>query len=270
MHHEGAEDPIRRASAVGAFVRKFTFSAPAELALRAGMHPQACLSFKGARSLVEHLLEAAHLPEEMRLAWSIALLEGDALRRALQEFADHMGRDIRRYLKAAFGDEEDAWQELLLAILERPEFRKKVFGSFAGEGKLASYLRKTFLRESMRLKKDAACPSFSPDLLDETPQQRETAPHEMEQEGGSREKLRTVLRELSDDPGLLPFLLQHGFELTAAQIGEILGISNSAVRQRTFRFRKRFKERWDQGTSKDSIPKQQPGTHEDDGEGSFR
>jgi DNA-directed RNA polymerase specialized sigma24 family protein len=59
-----------------------------------------------------------------------------------------------------------------------------------------------------------------------------------------RLQIATALQEVLGDPGLVPFLLQNGLGMSPADAGRVVGLGENAVRQRLFRFRRRFKRVW--------------------------
>ncbi len=243
-----------RFAAVAAFVRLFTFSAPTELALSGAGHPAVCAAYRGDQPLVRFLLDALPIPEEVSLAWRIALLEGEDLSGALRAFDERYGERIRKLLKSYCRDPEDVYQHVLLELMTRRDFRRSFFGKYSGQGKLLSYLRTVFVREAVRESGRQQRFWKSTDLLDEMPGRREPAPEEVAERHEFRAGITETFRELNEDSGLVPFLLQQCANLRSDQAARVLRLNENAVRQRTFRFRIRFREVWKKLRGPESEP----------------
>ncbi len=239
-----SSDAETRFSAVAAFVRLFTFSAPTELALHGTHYPAVCEAYGGDRSLVRYLLDVLPIPEELSLAWRIALLEGDGLSSALRAFDERYGEQIRKLLRIYCRDPEDVYQHVLLELMTRRDFRRSFFGKYSGRGRLLSYLRTVFVREAVRESGRQQRFWKSTDLLDEMPAKREPPPEAAAKHHEFRWGIAEALREMAGDSGMVPFLLQQCVEMRSDQTAQALGLNENAVRQRTFRFRGRFREVW--------------------------
>ena len=238
--------PDERDRAVGAFVRLFTFSAPTELALLAAHSGDACRSYCADRPLAEHLLRTLSIPNELSLAWRITLLEGEALSDALAVLDERHGDSIRKGLESHHSSPDDVYQQLMVRIMTRPGLRRTLFGRYSGVGRLVSYLRTAFARQGMRELRSGRGPKIREDAKPSATL-RQTTEEEPERASAGAElraALRDVLKLLAGDAGFLPFLLQQLLELGVGDVGQILGVDEHVVRQRTFRFRIRFRQTW--------------------------
>ena len=234
-----------RQQAIGEFVRLFTFSAPMELAIQATASPEVCSSYCGEQPLAEYLLSTLPLPPEVSLAWRIALLEGNMLLDALSAFATLLGDPARRLLGGFRRCPEDVCQDYLLKLLENRGFRRTCLGKYSGQGSLLSYLRTALIREAARESPGPHCDQGVSEVLDNLPQRSEEPPEESAGRQELRVQIANVLREIHDDPGFTPFLLQNGLEMSHTDAGRVLGLDENVVRQRVFRFRRRFKSVWE-------------------------
>jgi len=259
-----SDDPSERDEAVGTFVRLFTFSAPAQLALLALRQPEVVRAYRGDTSLVQHLLAQLTIPPEQRLAWRLALLKGPALLTAVDTFCGNYQEEIRRQLTRVTADADDVWQELFLKLSTQRQFRQSVFGSYAGLGRLVSFLRRAFLREAIRCTRRTRNVAVPSESLEERTQCTERGPDRGLDGEELSDALAEVLRELTDDPGLLPFILQCGLGLKPAQVARVLRLSPNTVRQRTFRFRRRFKALWSKRFAEEAFPFADPCPPTDD------
>lgn len=237
-------DAAERARATGAFVRRFTCSAPTELALVASCFADVCASYRGNGPLAEHLLQHLPIPEELSLAWRLALLEGEGLSSALQAFHERYRRRLSTWLRRYCRDPDDVTQHVLLQILRKRSFRRAFFGKYAGEGTLTCYMRTVFRREAARLSRYQGQSRPSMPLLDGLQQHREPLPGRSAIRRELRTHLTEALQDVSRDPGFVPFLLQQGFDMRPTDIACILGLSENAVRQRIFRVRGRLRRVW--------------------------
>jgi DNA-directed RNA polymerase specialized sigma24 family protein len=249
-------DQSDRDRAVGAFVRLFTFSAPTELALLAARHGDACSSYCGDRPLAEHLLRTLSIPDELSLAWRITLLEGEALSSALTALDERYGDSIRKGLANHRSSPDDVYQHLMVRIMTRPRLRRTLFGRYSGVGRLVSYLRTAFVRQGLRELRPGRGPKTHEDaaLPAAMRQTTEDSPVLASARAELTAALRDVLRVLAGDAGLLPFLLQQLLEMSVNGVGRILGVDEHVVRQRTFRFRIRFRQAWRRLYPEDSNP----------------
>ena len=66
--------------------------------------------------------------------------------------------------------------------------------------------------------------------------------------------LKEVLREVAKDQGFVPFLLEQCMGMTPEETAEILGTNGNSIRQRTFRFRTRFRRAWKRGHQDEQEP----------------
>jgi DNA-directed RNA polymerase specialized sigma24 family protein len=239
-------DESDRDRAVGAFVRLFTFSAPTELALLATHNGDACSSYCGDRPLAEHLLRTLSIPDELSLAWRITLLEGEALSNALAVLDERHGDSIRKGLKNHRPSPDDVYQHLMVRIMTRPGLRRALFGRYSGEGRLVSYLRTAFARQGARELRPGRGPKIHEDAKPSAGlrQTTEDEPERPSARAELRAALRDVLKGLARDAGFLPFLLQQLLQMGVGDVGQILGVDEHVVRQRTFRFRIRFRQVW--------------------------
>ena len=232
---------------VGAFIRRFTFPAPAQLALAAADASGNGWQYSERQPLAEQLLECAELPEPVRTAWRVALLEGDELDKALQELNSRHGQTLRRCISGYGAWGEDAYQEFMLRIVRDRQFRRKCFGSYAGEGELSSYLM-TVMRQTAAMTvphPDAESADMEDVAAGESAAEKRVKSDEL------RRSVKETLKEVGEDLGLVPFLLQQCLGMTQEDTAEILGTKGNSIRQRTFRFRQRFQRTWrrlNQGT----------------------
>jgi len=243
-----------REKAVTAFVRLFTFSAPTDLALFAARCPNVVASYHGSLPLIQHLLESLPIPPESALAWRIALLEGSELSSALQTFHRLYADRIRPLLARYCRDPDDVYQHFLLRVMTKRRFRRTLFGKYAGEGGLVSYLKTAVVREAARRSMSEKGFGHAMDTFEGTQQDTEKAPDWRTMRNELRTTLTAAFRELAEDPGLTPFLLQQGFEMAASDLAEILGLNENLVRQRIFRFRRRFRCLWHRLGTRSAYP----------------
>lgn len=239
-----SSDQVERDRAVGAFVRLFTFWAPTGLALLATRSPQVCAAYQGDRPLAQHLLESLELSDEVSLAWRIALLTGPELSQAAQRFEQDIGGRLRGSLRVLGQAGEDAHQAVMLKVLAEPRFRRTCFGSYSGRGSLTGYLRTVFIREAIRSRRQDEDRDAVQDELERQLETREPRPGERAARRELQEALCRVLSELSQEPGMTAFLLQQGFEMSPGDVARTLDLNETAVRQRTFRFRAKFRQTW--------------------------
>ena len=243
-----------RHRAIGEFVRLFTFSAPTDLAIQATAYPEVCSSYSGEQPLAEYLLNTLPLPREVSLAWGIALLEGDALLDALSAFAALLDDAARRLLGGFCRSPEDVCQDHLLQLLANRGFRRTCFGKYSGQGSLLSYLRTALIREAARRSRGLYYEERASEVLNNLSQRSEDAPEVLAARKELRLQIADVLREILADPGLVPFLLQNGLGMSPADTGRVLGLGENAVRQRVFRFRRRFKSVWQSKYPRNPCP----------------
>ncbi|GEM_PF-3459823 len=233
-------DIRKRNRGVGAFVRRFTFSAPTDLALTAAEKMGKDKEYQPGKPLVEQLLEMADLSESVKTAWRVALSEGEALKVALAEFAKQHGKTLSRSLSRDAGAGEDACQEFLRRLLEDRAFRRKCLGSYAGEGELCSYLRRVLWQTAQSVGHEQAVTGVDVQMA----KTEKTRPEVFVERKELQRQLKDALKELADDVGMMPFLLQHGMGMSAEDAAEVLGTSANTVRQRVFRFRGRLRHTW--------------------------
>jgi DNA-directed RNA polymerase specialized sigma24 family protein len=246
-------DAVERHDALGALVRRFTFSAPAELALLAVEHPQACRSYRGDCPLAEHLLRTLPISEELALAWRLALLEGDALRRAVRELDARVGAPARAMLARYTRNPDDAWQSFLARTLSNAGFRRTCFGTFAGTGALLGYLKTVLVRDAAPRPSTPAETTLPDGPACELPS-REPRPDARAMRGELRGRIAEVLQDVADDPGLTFFLIQQALDFTPGEIARTFALKENLVRQRTFRFRERFRLKWATRYGERSVP----------------
>jgi RNA polymerase sigma factor (sigma-70 family) len=241
----GSSNEEERMRAVADFVRPFTATAPTELAMLATRYPDVCKSYRGDPPLPQYLLERLPVPPEKSLAWRIACLKGDELSKALREFEETYGEQLRNLLARYCRDPADVYQNIMTRLWENQGFRQTFFGKFSGTGGLFSYITTVFIREACRASK-AQKQDQGSDLLEDAWQETEDAPSQSALRKELHEKMVAVLAEVSDDPAFMPFLLQQE-DMTYADVLRILktpGLNENTLRQRILRFRERFQEVW--------------------------
>lgn len=238
-----ADYAVRR-EGVEQFVRSLGMSAPVALTNLALEHPEACLSYDGSRPLAAHLLDTLPLAADVAAAWRVALLEGEALRSAIAALDVRVGPEIRAILNARGLDGDGAWQAFIEQLIAKRSLRQSCLGKYSGRGDLAAYLLTAVSREATRLVPRRDRGEGGPDDPLELLAGANESPSEAVERREMLDRIAAVLADVADDPGLTLFLLQQQLDLAPTQVARVFRLRENVVRQRTFRFRERFRRAW--------------------------